>query len=438
LRDQTQLSFDASRSPCTAIPLINTIFDVDLCQDSNLLVGTIRGFCPKACQEAGCGSAPEPRPSIPRLFEMQRRMRLHGLYQLVVPRISCNHRLQVSVPGASDDPLVVSFETTSAGNGSYTIDACATDGSTDGSTDGFLSEFVRRRDYADALSHDFFFGLRMDYATAGCSATAALDPDVTSPEQYVIRVSSATAEGGDTNLLLTCHTDGDFFCGSQVQGSTVGAPRGQRIFGFTAHRTSFLTFDTCGSQLDANVSVYRHNSEGDEMLPIASGDCGTPLTMPSPTVDPSAYRLVVKGRGSSEGVFSIIMTCSTPVLRCGETVEGQTSESDVKLFKFNPGAAISRVVFDTCSSDFDTDLWISWRGIDLAMNVTEPPCGSSFTGPCYYDYNASMYSTCQYKANLSISLPPSSNYTVGLRGYSVGSSVEYGHFIMKLSCLASQ
>mmetsp|Transcript_120972 Transcript_120972/g.337586 ORF Transcript_120972/g.337586 Transcript_120972/m.337586 type:complete len:309 (+) Transcript_120972:1-927(+) len=298
----------------------------------------------------------------------------------------------------------------------------------------FLGEFV--------TVSDFFSNTTNRGSSPGCHTSAELDPSDSSPEEYLLRIrrdwlNAANATGA--SLKLICHSDGNLGCGDQVEGSTVGAPNGMRIFGLeVGANAGDMTFDACGSQLDANLSIWRYRPGEPPALvrsPDGPGSCGpssSRLTVPLSKVEAAYDRLVVAGVGSSQGDFELSARCKVPVLSCGDTVEGDVDQF-VLEYKFVPGSA-TRAVLDTCDSrtNFDTVMYISPKGKGAGW-TTFPECDVA-APPCRQDDNNYDDASCMYTSFLDINLN-ASTYSVAIGGHPEGrNDYDAGHFVLKVSC----
>uniref|UniRef100_A0A7S0B8G5 Uncharacterized protein n=1 Tax=Pyrodinium bahamense TaxID=73915 RepID=A0A7S0B8G5_9DINO len=191
-----------------------------------------------------------------------------------------------------------------------------------------------------------------------------------------------------------------------------------------------VSFDTCGSQLNASLSIYRYVGTGAHrrlQLRSGLGGCGdrASLSMQMPhEVEQDEYKLVVEGLGSAEGDFSLRMACQLPEIHCGDAVAGRIqrttpsrygNSSGERLYTFSVGNG-ENITFDTCDSDFDTDIHIfELDRMSTSLFYTDGGCA---TGSSRARYTLPP-------------LPASTRYTLLIEGYN---EFFTGNFVLKMSC----
>ena len=242
-----------------------------------------------------------------------------------------------------------------------------------------------------------------------------------------------TCSGGpDSTTLPTIACEG---AESTVTGSTVGADSnygsgaGEILYHFNipgdpTNPLQFtpVTFNSCGSNYDTFLRIITLNENGAQELHACDdcGDCGlqTVLEASLPAGD---YVLVIEGYSTSEGDFTVAMTCTPEVvdigtmleIDCGGNVTGTTvggsniipgGASPEVLYHFNVGAGQNLVQFDSCGSGFDT-----W------LRVVSPSLGEEF-------YSCDDCGPCGVQTVLDLDLPPG-DYVLVVEGYSASEGV---------------
>jgi len=353
---------------------------------------------------------------------MQRDYGLVSELQIIMPKIECGQTLSFSYKEGGDaesTTRLVSFDTVTWGNGGYTLDLCRNLGSNASGLAVFYD--------TDRLQVEGTTALAPYLCTA--SVTLPLSPSQT----YGI----LTQQGVDS-VTLTCHVDGELACGDAVAGSTLGAmdlrggSAGERVFSFSGPENMVVSFDTCGSQLNATLGMYRYTGDVSPGEPLrlrgSEGSCGdrAGLSMEmAHTAEQADYRLVVEGVGSTEGEFFLRMTCRYPEIRCGDTVRGSIREEDSgrypKIYTFSSGRG-GTFTFDTCNSSFDTDLEL-YEGTNLSTLVASQDYCMGAGPPC-------LCGSGRYQANLTKSLRANVGYALVVKGH----RAEFGDFTVRMSC----
>ena len=151
---------------------------------------------------------------------------------------------------------------------------------------------------------------------------------------YMIPASCHAVEPAVTGFL-----DGTMSCGDTVTGSTVSAGShlgngaSDHIYSFSLSADQplwFVQFDSCDSTFDTWLRVFDPSLSTELAGCDDCGPCGT-RTVLEAQLPPGDYNFVVEGFSSSEGDYSVTMTCdrgvdpsSLPMITCGETVTGST------------------------------------------------------------------------------------------------------------------
>uniref|UniRef100_A0A7S2B5A0 Uncharacterized protein n=1 Tax=Alexandrium andersonii TaxID=327968 RepID=A0A7S2B5A0_9DINO len=409
------------------IPFISRIFDIDICSEvTSTSLGSIRGYCPEMCRVGGCGASlssyGRPDTDWPDLYRWQYLLGLTGNYRVIFPRLGCGQTLYIPVDN------FVFPERPGWSNGSYTLNFCNN-----------THTAYMRYGYSEMGSGMVAWGPQGD-----CETRIQIAPTFDADRVFVgIGIASwphSEPQPGSALATLICHTDGELICPQGqslrvLEDSTVGAyshfgaTAGERIYNFpsTAIPLLDMRFSTCGSQLDARLSVYRYPNSihGGRVTipdsvetPCPSGG-GTQLTLAAPP-DSHQYFLVVEGPGSSEGGYRLATDCWFPAIQCGDVVEGSTEGlpsyfggvSGERIWNFV--SDVSRTVtFDACGSNVDSDL----RLFDQQMQEL-----------AYNDYwNTTQ---CGYNARIVHSVAPNQVFLVLLEGFQAAA----GNFSLRVTC----
>eukprot|EP01048_Picozoa_sp_COSAG05_P003981 COSAG05_NODE_197_length_14521_cov_113.902995_6_plen_365_part_00 len=173
-----------------------------------------------------------------------------------------------------------------------------------------------------------------------CGVQTVLDLDL-QPGEYVLVVEGYGNDLGHFDITMTCSTesqgfvDGELECGAPVSGSTVaaGSHVGQgasdHIYSFTVNTPGVYEFDSCCSQFDTWLRVFRGTDTnltnvldlnddntnactgptdvGCELYSCDDcGPCGT-RTMLQGHLEAGPYLLIVEGYASNEGEYVVQM-----------------------------------------------------------------------------------------------------------------------------------
>ena len=222
-----------------------------------------------------------------------------------------------------------------------------------------------------------------------CGLQTVLDTAALPPGDYALVVEGYSVSEGAYEVGMHCAMDtagseiydGRIECGETVQGDTSegvwrsdvdsgGNEASEHIYLFTVGDggVANIEFDSCASEFDTYLMVMSPDLTHEYRSCDDCGPCETKTVLESGPLEPGEYALVIEGWHTSEGRYSVTMTCQTEEdstwfegeIGCGQRVNGTTADAGQHVYAFTvPEPGIWNLEFNSCGSSFDTQLQVS-------------------------------------------------------------------------------
>jgi hypothetical protein len=240
---------------------------------------------------------------------------------------------------------------------------------------------------------------------------------------YKIAVDGYRNREGDFQITLGCAA-AVLECGETEVGFTTGAatlaggPGGDVPYDFSIDTIQDLIFDACDSDYDTWLRLLSADLATEICGCDDCGPCGLQTVLEC-QVNAGSYVLAVGGFSASEGSFSVMSTCHTPVMECDNFYDGTTvgaasrtgSDAGDNLY-FLSITETTHITLDSCNSSYDTWLGIHHDTIDGPTACSCDDCGG-----------------CGLQTVLTCTLLPG-NYIVSVGGFSTAE----GNYQVTTSC----
>jgi hypothetical protein len=198
----------------------------------------------------------------------------------------------------------------------------------------------------------------------------------------------------------------------------IGDTGGDVLYDMSVTSINDVTVDSCGSDYDTWLRIMSVDLETEICGCDDCGGCGLQTVLEC-QVNAGSYVLAVGGFSSSEGSFSVMSTCNTPVMECDNFYDGTTvgaasrtgSDAGDNLY-FLSITETTHITLDSCTSSYDTWLGIHHDTIDGPTACSCDDCGG-----------------CGLQTVLTCTLLPG-NYIVSVGGFSTAE----GNYQVTTSC----
>jgi len=267
-----------------------------------------------------------------------------------------------------------------------------------------------------------------------CGLRTVLSASLVAGGNYWVVVDGFSSNRGAYRLQTICPTrvtiQGTVGCGTVISGNsatgtnTVGNPAPEHWWRFQAPVTGSYIFNSCGSNYDTWVHIYRRIGTSQVSTRVSTcddcGPCGTRTVLTS-TLSAGAYFVVMDGWSSSRGTYRLQITCPgggrsiRGTMVCNRVVTGSTTGGTSSQGHSAPehyyafrSTITGRYTFDSCGSAFDTYVYVYNR---VGTSTTGNFVGSSVA-------SCDDCGPCGLRTVLTATLAANRNYIVVIDGFS--------------------